>query len=120
LLLGRSPSPLVRQYIPAIVAAVNAATSGSFLEVEIPLPAKKPFARSWTMAAGAVRQQVVWRDWQGLVKPRRANYAARHFPGPNSLDSSPRNEPPGWKPEQYAFSADVLVKFRPPNSLAGS
>ncbi len=46
LVLGRSPWPLVRQHIPAIVAAVNAATPGSFLEVEIPLPAKKPFARS--------------------------------------------------------------------------
>ena len=43
--LGQSPWPLVRQHIPAVVAAVNAATSGSFIEVEIPLPAKKPFVR---------------------------------------------------------------------------
>ena len=44
--LGQSPWPLVRQHIPAILAAVNAAPSGSFVEVEIPLPPKKPFARS--------------------------------------------------------------------------
>lgn len=44
--LGQSPWPLVRQHIPAVLAAVNAATSGSFIEVEIPLPAKKPFMRS--------------------------------------------------------------------------
>ena len=41
--LGQSPWPLVRQHIPAVLAAVNAATSGSF---EIPLPAKRPFMRS--------------------------------------------------------------------------
>lgn len=45
-LLGQSPWPLVRQHIPAIVAAVNAATPGSFVEVDIPLPPKPPFARS--------------------------------------------------------------------------
>ncbi len=44
--LGQSPWPLVRQHIPAILGAVNAATPGSFVEVEIPLPAKKPFERS--------------------------------------------------------------------------
>ncbi len=44
--LGQSPWPLVRQHIPAILAAVNASQSGSFVEVEIPLPAKKPFAFS--------------------------------------------------------------------------
>lgn len=43
LVLGQSPWPLVRQHIPAIVAAVNAATAGSFVEVEIPLPPRKPF-----------------------------------------------------------------------------
>ena len=45
LVLGQSPWPLVRQHIPAILAAVNAATPGSFIEVEIPLPPKKPFMR---------------------------------------------------------------------------
>jgi hypothetical protein len=45
LVLGQSPWPLVRQHIPAIVAAVDATTPGSFVEVEIPLPPKKPFIR---------------------------------------------------------------------------
>jgi hypothetical protein len=44
--LGQSPWPLVRQHIPAIIAAINAATPGSLVEVDIPLPRKKPFARS--------------------------------------------------------------------------
>jgi hypothetical protein len=44
--LGQSPWPLVRQHIPAIVAAVNAATPGSYTEVDIALPPKKPFTRS--------------------------------------------------------------------------
>lgn len=44
--LGNSPWHLVRLHIPAIVAAVNAATPGSFAEVEIPLPPKPPFVRS--------------------------------------------------------------------------
>ncbi len=43
--LGQSPWPLVRLHIGAVVAAVNAATPGSFFEVAIPLPAKKPFLR---------------------------------------------------------------------------
>ena len=44
--LGQSPWPLVRQHIPAILDAVNSARPGSFIEVEIPLPTKKPFIRS--------------------------------------------------------------------------
>ena len=44
--LGHSPWPLVRLYIPEIVAAVDAATVGSYVEVDIPLPPKKPFERS--------------------------------------------------------------------------
>lgn len=44
--LGQSPWPLVRQHIPAIVATVDAAKPGGFVEIEIPLPAKKPFVRS--------------------------------------------------------------------------
>jgi hypothetical protein len=44
--LGHSPWPLVRLHLPAIVAAVNFAAPGSFTEVDIPLPAKKPFMRS--------------------------------------------------------------------------
>ncbi len=43
--LGNSPWPIVRLHIDEIVAAVNAATPGSFVEVEIPLPPKKPFVR---------------------------------------------------------------------------
>ncbi len=46
LVLGNSPWSLVELHIPAIVAAVNAATPGGFEEVEIPLPPKKPFSRS--------------------------------------------------------------------------
>ena len=45
LVLGQSPWPLVRQHIPAILAVVDAATPGSFIEVEIPLPPRKPFTR---------------------------------------------------------------------------
>jgi hypothetical protein len=45
LVLGQSPWPIVRQHIPAILAAVDAATPGSFIEVEIPLPPRKPFTR---------------------------------------------------------------------------
>jgi hypothetical protein len=44
--LGNSPWHLVRLHIPAIVAAINAALSGSYAEVEIPLPPKPPFVRS--------------------------------------------------------------------------
>lgn len=44
--LGNSPWPVVRLHIGDIVAAVNSATAGSFEEVEIPLPPKKPFTRS--------------------------------------------------------------------------
>ena len=45
IVLGNSPWPVVRPHLAAIAAAVNAATSGSFAEVEIPLPPKKPFIR---------------------------------------------------------------------------
>jgi len=41
--LGNSPWPLVRLHIPEIVAAMNAAAPGSYVEVDIPLPPKKPF-----------------------------------------------------------------------------
>jgi hypothetical protein len=44
--LGNSPWPLVRLHILEIVAAVNAATPGSYIEVNIPLPPRKPFTRS--------------------------------------------------------------------------
>ncbi len=43
---GHSPWPLVRLHIAEIVAAVEAATIGSYVEVDIPLPPKKPFERS--------------------------------------------------------------------------
>ena len=43
--LGNSPWQIVRLHLDAVVAAVNTATPGSFVEVEIPLPAKKPFVR---------------------------------------------------------------------------
>jgi hypothetical protein len=38
IVLGNSPWPLVRLHIAEIVAAVSAATPGTFVEVEIPLP----------------------------------------------------------------------------------
>jgi hypothetical protein len=46
IVLGNSPWQLVRLHIAEIVAAVNAATPGSFVEVEIPLSPRKPFTRS--------------------------------------------------------------------------
>ena len=45
-ILGNSPWHLVRLHITDIVAAINAATPGSYAEVEIPLPPKPPFVRS--------------------------------------------------------------------------
>ena len=44
--LGNSPWPLVRQHITEIVAAVNTALPGSYVEVDIPLPPKAPFVGS--------------------------------------------------------------------------
>jgi hypothetical protein len=43
--LGNSPWPLVRLHVPEIVAAVNSAAPGSYIEVDIPLPPKKPFTQ---------------------------------------------------------------------------
>lgn len=45
IVLSNSPWQFVRLHIAEIVAAVNAATPGSFVEIEIPLPPKKPFTR---------------------------------------------------------------------------
>jgi hypothetical protein len=44
--LGNSPWPLVQLHVSEIRAAIDATTPGSFVEVDIPLPPKKPFARS--------------------------------------------------------------------------
>ena len=41
--LGQSPWWLVKQYLETISAAANAAVPGSFSEIEMPLPPKKPF-----------------------------------------------------------------------------
>jgi hypothetical protein len=41
--LGNSPWPLVRLHIPEILKAIDAATPGSYVKIEIPLPPKKPF-----------------------------------------------------------------------------
>jgi hypothetical protein len=43
--LGNSPWPLVRLHIPEILEAINTATPGSYVEIEIPLPPKKPFTQ---------------------------------------------------------------------------
>lgn len=37
--------PNVRLHLETIAAAINASTPGSYVEVEIPLPPKKPFKR---------------------------------------------------------------------------
>jgi len=42
-ILGNSAWPLVQLHVPAILAAVEAATPGGFIEVDIPLPPKRPF-----------------------------------------------------------------------------
>lgn len=41
--LGNSPWPLVRLHIPEIVSAVEVAAPGRYIEVDIPLPPKRPF-----------------------------------------------------------------------------
>ena len=44
--LGNSTWGYVRPHLDRVAAAVNAATPGSYVEVEIPSPPKKPFTRS--------------------------------------------------------------------------
>jgi hypothetical protein len=44
--LSNSTWRFVRLHLDRVCSAVNAATPGSFAEVEIPLPPKKPFTRS--------------------------------------------------------------------------
>jgi hypothetical protein len=44
--LGNSPWPLVQLHIPKILEAIYAAKPGSYAEIEIPLPPKKPFTNS--------------------------------------------------------------------------
>ena len=44
--LGNSTWRYVLPYIDRVVVAVNAATPGSYGEVEIPFPPKKPFTRT--------------------------------------------------------------------------
>lgn len=46
IVLGHSPWRVVSLRLAEIAAAINAATPGSDAEGEIPLPPKKPFARS--------------------------------------------------------------------------
>jgi hypothetical protein len=41
--LGHSPWPLVRLCVTEIVLAVDSAQPGSYAEVEVPLPARRPF-----------------------------------------------------------------------------
>ncbi len=38
--------PALQKHVQRVVEAVNAATPGSYVEVDIPLPPKKPFTRS--------------------------------------------------------------------------
>jgi hypothetical protein len=44
--LSNSPWHIVRLHIAEIAAAINAATPGAYVDVEIPLPPKPPFLRS--------------------------------------------------------------------------
>lgn len=44
--LGVGRWGLIKPYIADVAAAVDAATPGSYTEVDIPLPPKKPFTRS--------------------------------------------------------------------------
>lgn len=44
--LGNSTWRYVRPHLDRVLLAVNAATPGSYAEVEIPFPPKKPFTRS--------------------------------------------------------------------------
>lgn len=44
--LGNSPWPLVKQHVGTIRAALDEARSGSYVEVAIPLPPKRPFPAS--------------------------------------------------------------------------
>ena len=44
--LGNSTWRFVRPHLDRVLLAVNAATAGSYAEVDIPLPPKKPFASS--------------------------------------------------------------------------
>ena len=44
--VGNQQWPTLSLHVEKVVAAVNAATPGSFVEVEIPLPPKKPFTRT--------------------------------------------------------------------------
>lgn len=43
--LGNSTWRYVRPHLDRVLLAVNAATPGSYVEVEIPFPSKKPFTR---------------------------------------------------------------------------
>jgi len=44
--IGHSQWPALQEHIQRVVEAVNAATPSSYVEVEIPLPPKKPFTSS--------------------------------------------------------------------------
>jgi hypothetical protein len=44
--IGNQQWPTLRHYVDRVVSAVNAATPGSYVEVDIPLPPKKPFSKS--------------------------------------------------------------------------
>ena len=46
IVLGDSTWRFVRPHLDGVSSAVNAATPGSYVEVDIPLPPKKPFERS--------------------------------------------------------------------------
>ena len=45
IVLGDSTWPFVRLHLDRVSSAVNAATTGSYAQVDIPLPPKKPFTR---------------------------------------------------------------------------
>jgi hypothetical protein len=43
--LGKGRWGLIKPYAAQVAAAVNAASPGSYTEVDIPLPPKKPFTQ---------------------------------------------------------------------------
>lgn len=46
IVIGHAQWPTLKEHVEKVVQAVNLATPGSYVEVEIPLPPKKPFTRS--------------------------------------------------------------------------
>lgn len=46
IVIGHAQWPTLKPHVARITEAVNGATPGSYIEVDIPLPPKKPFQRT--------------------------------------------------------------------------